>query len=438
MIICFVKDKFIFEVLYNKTHDEMIILYEYSLPIIFISGDQSISDFISVNKYYNEYKHGIYYQIFSWKQNLADSLGCKDYVCCKIHKSMLNDISEDPEFDFRYTGMLYVKSLLLYALQYKLRSIGKNISICKDLDSNKSVNKLMKGYSLPNFKDIYVDYITNGDMNNNLRFKIDKDKLAIEEGVKPFKISMILGSIRDDKMTSWLMGTEVPDLYIKYNTSEDDSNIKVGKYCNNLSIDVSNDNVILPDSINTLLIYIILEQLRHERFIDNNLVRTYGSFIITNDNCDNDIKTRFELHPENGYINTLLFQENVHGKYITLREYLHSETFTVKDFNSILDNIVYVIAMLQSSKYKIVHNNLLCEYIYINFKTSEKPCIKITHFDEASFSIKEKRFSCRTRKQKDFFNNYDYYTFFNDLDKYFTGKDRSYLETVKINVINTK
>ena len=77
-------------------------------------------------------------------------------------------------------------------------------------------------------------------------------------------------------------------------------------------------------------------------------------------------------------------------------------------------------------------------YIYINFKTSEKPCIKITHFDMASFSIKEIRFSCRTSKQKDFFNNYDYYTFFNDLDKYFTGKDRTYLETVKINVINTK
>ena len=108
--------KFIFQKLPPKSYDEMRILYEHSLPIIFISGDQSLTDFVSYNRYFiNNFKYSIYYQIFSWKQNLAESLGANEYICFKISSEVLNSLAYNPDFDFRYKGMLYIHSLLLYS-----------------------------------------------------------------------------------------------------------------------------------------------------------------------------------------------------------------------------------------------------------------------------------------------------------------------------------
>ena len=115
----FSNDKLHFEKLPLKTYEEMRNLYEHSIPIIFISGDQSITDFLSVNKYKNSDDLSIYYQIFEWKQNFADSLGSKYFICFKMEKDTLDDIVTNPTFDFRYKGMLFIHSVLLYALKYK-------------------------------------------------------------------------------------------------------------------------------------------------------------------------------------------------------------------------------------------------------------------------------------------------------------------------------
>ena len=142
--------RFTFEKLPQKSYDEMRVLYEHCLPIVFISGDQSLTDFITLNKYYiNNYNYGIYYQIFSWKQNLAESLGSKNYICFKINSTILNELAYNPNFDFRYRGMIFVHSLLLFALQYKL---GLN-NICIDLDSKKTIYKLIDDYKFRDLKN---------------------------------------------------------------------------------------------------------------------------------------------------------------------------------------------------------------------------------------------------------------------------------------------
>ena len=204
--------RFTFEKLPQKSYDEMRVLYEHCLPIVFISGDQSLTDFITLNKYYiNNYNYGIYYQIFSWKQNLAESLGSKNYICFKINSTILNELAYNPNFDFRYRGMIFVHSLLLFALQYKL---GLN-NICIDLDSKKTIYKLIDDYKIPRFEKLYENYIHNGDINNNLNYTIEFEELIITENSDPFNINMLLGKLKyNNKFSSWLMGTEISDVFL--------------------------------------------------------------------------------------------------------------------------------------------------------------------------------------------------------------------------------
>ena len=370
--------RFTFEKLPQKSYDEMRVLYEHCLPIVFISGDQSLTDFITLNKYYiNNYNYGIYYQIFSWKQNLAESLGSKNYICFKINSTILNELAYNPNFDFRYRGMIFVHSLLLFALQYKL---GLN-NICIDLDSKKTIYKLIDDYKIPRFEKLYENYIHNGDINNNLNYTIEFEELIITENSDPFNINMLLGKLKyNNKFSSWLMGTEISDVFLKYTSdSEFEENI-FAIDCNNLYVSLKNSLNFIPKCINTLLIYLILETIRFERHIDNNLIRTFGSFIILDDGCNIEIKSKLKLKL-NKPLNTLLIQENVYGKYMPLDTYLNSDEFDIEIFEKILDNLLFVISVLSTSKYKIVHNNLKCTNIYLVFGTKEQVYIKIINFD---------------------------------------------------------
>lgn len=407
----FHNDKFKFEVLPPKTHEEMKILYEHSLPIIFISGDQSITDFISLNKYYKEFKHGIYYQIFYWKQNFANSLGSKYYISFKITEEVLNKLSTNPIFDFRYKGMLYIHSLLLYALQYKLNV--KNI--CKDLKSRKSIDKLFDKYKLPEFENLYKDYTSpENTRDNNLEIKIHDDILEIRESIEPFNIKMLLGTLQKDNTISWLMGTEVSEIYLKYNEYKNKNNIKFLD-CNTLNIDVKENEITLPENLSILIVYILIEELRQSEYRDigNNFVRTFGSFIIRDDLCNIKIKDKLHLDIKKNNINTLLIQENVIGKYITLEEYILSDKFDIKYLENIINNILYVVGIFMFSEYQIVHNDLVCKNIYLVFE--QNPYVKIVNFDKASFTFGEKRFSSNLSTQKEFSSTYDIQTFITDI-----------------------
>jgi len=420
--------KFIFEKLPPKSYEEMRVLYEHCLPIVFISGDQSLSDFITLNKYFiNNYNYGIYYQIFSWKQNLAESLGLNNYVCFKISSEVLNNIAYNPTFDFRYRGMLFVHSLLLFALQYKL---GLN-NICTDLDSKKTVYKLIEENKIPKFEKLYENYIRNGDINNNLNYTVEFGELIINENNSPFNINMLLGKFKhNNKFSSWLMGTEIPDVFLKYTSDSEFEENVFAINCNDLYVTLKNGLNQIPKSANTLLIYLILETIRFERHIDNNLLRTFGSFVILDDECNTEIKSKLKLNI-NKPLNTLLIQENVYGKYINLDTYINSDRFDTEIFEIILDNLLFVISVLFTSKYKIVHNNLKCTNIYLIFGTDDKVYIKIINFDEASFDLDNYRFCAYSSKQKEFSKSYDIEYFFKDLENRLSGEYLKQLVYIK-------
>ena len=94
---------------------DMFALYQRSIPLVFISGDQSVTDFISTNQYPNQ---DIFYQIMAWKKELAAALGMSQIpsACGKIPAHILVALKNNPHADFRLRGLRLVENTLLFAL----------------------------------------------------------------------------------------------------------------------------------------------------------------------------------------------------------------------------------------------------------------------------------------------------------------------------------
>lgn len=93
---------------------QALALYQRSLPVIMVSGDQSLTDFISVNPYFH--RATVYYQVFGWKRDLAESMGIPaGHGVGRIPSDRLQTMKTDPRADFRLKGLTIVESLLVRA-----------------------------------------------------------------------------------------------------------------------------------------------------------------------------------------------------------------------------------------------------------------------------------------------------------------------------------
>ena len=114
-------------------YEKYVSMFNYCLPDVLITGDQSVTDIISCCKDYN-----IYYQIMPWKQNFAKNLSKitnaqKDYLR-KIRTSCgLQKMSEgkklalrriEEEFDFRKLGKAKLDGIINNA---RLLTTDKNV-----------------------------------------------------------------------------------------------------------------------------------------------------------------------------------------------------------------------------------------------------------------------------------------------------------------------
>jgi len=75
-------------------HRDMLRVYQHSLPVVFISGDQSITDYLSVRK---DFRTSIFYHVFYWKNALAINLGIdltQTPVCGMVTVDILNNIAD--------------------------------------------------------------------------------------------------------------------------------------------------------------------------------------------------------------------------------------------------------------------------------------------------------------------------------------------------------
>ena len=92
----------------------MMGMYQRSLPVVFVSGDQSLTDFLSANKYLEN--AAVYYQVFDWKDELAWACGIpQNHGVGEIPEANLKTLRTNPIVDFRLRGLTIAESLLKYA-----------------------------------------------------------------------------------------------------------------------------------------------------------------------------------------------------------------------------------------------------------------------------------------------------------------------------------
>jgi serine/threonine protein kinase len=185
-----------------------------------------------------------------------------------------------------------------------------------------------------------------------------------------------------------------------------------------LSIQVKGNDIVLPRSIHILLIYVILESIKKDLSIENNLARTFGSFIVKGGKCNKDIKNKLKLTKKDNTLDTVLIQDNIEDKYLNLNEYMNSVNFKIDDLHIILLSVLRIIYSIFKTKYKIIHNNLKPENIYVNFDNGETIQVKIINFDNASFSINNKRFNTYSE------TTYSFPTLMDNINRSIPGFDK--------------
>lgn len=105
------------------SYDYMLQLYIHSCPVVFISGDQSLADYLSVNLSEKSFGY-VWYEIMEWKQNLAKAISndrwntyANKYI--RFTPEELSVVTENIYNDFRFKGIQFVKGLIRYSKSEK-------------------------------------------------------------------------------------------------------------------------------------------------------------------------------------------------------------------------------------------------------------------------------------------------------------------------------
>ena len=376
-------------------YDGFLKLMEYSLPVVFLTGDQSITDFITINK---NFSYSVYYQIFAWKRLFAYNLtGKKDYsICGKISANILEKLKGRLIYDFRFVGIIIIQSTLIYALQYLLNKIDPTIKLCETINTPEKLydviysTDVVKKSKTIKHSDFFT-YIPNIILEDNILYYKHRQILDLD---------FILGNLRNNTI-DWLPGSDLNELLLKYESGIQPKNIL--KYnCDMLNIKVEKQNS-LSSSLHNLLIYSLIQNIYdRDKFLTKHLTKIYGNYILTKE-CNDNVKKRFNIYEIEGieYLNNLLIIDNFYDKYINLKQLILNIVTLKQDFNIIFDIFRQFINIVRTldTVYKIKYNNLNLEDIFT--EQSNNPN------DYLSYNIKLNNFSKSLFKINDIFSDND-------------------------------
>jgi hypothetical protein len=137
-------------------YEKYVSMFNYCLPDVLITGDQSVTDIISCCKDYT-----IYYQIMPWKKNLAKNLSKvtgaqEDYLrkvrdSCGLQKmsdnKKLNLRKLESQFDFRKLGKAKLDGIVNNArLLTKNKDVKKYVEFVLNSRKKSTIVKKLKNY----------------------------------------------------------------------------------------------------------------------------------------------------------------------------------------------------------------------------------------------------------------------------------------------------
>ena len=190
---------------------QALALYQRSLPVIMVSGDQSLTDFISVNPYFH--RATVYYQVFNWKRDLAQSMGIPaGHGVGQIPSAQLHMMKTDPRMDFRLRGLTIVESLLVRAWNNRQ---GHAVNGCPQFTQCTGGNQLgVDGYA--RFVKAILDY--EGDFLYEVHPMPGADGSASVQLKMPPGVQDFVGNLQflPDYMANWFKGSKAGNILLNF------------------------------------------------------------------------------------------------------------------------------------------------------------------------------------------------------------------------------
>lgn len=419
------KSPFEFKKRPSLSQQEMLGLFQHSIPITFLSGDQTSIEFISIN---DSDRINLYYMTFYWQRAFAESLG----ITVKNYANRINGAGstiinrtkflQNISNNFNITGMSQVENLIAYAIKKSkitCENVDKrNITLRLNdgtflyqfnLESDKLVFKLrdnsfITDYIKGKYSPISQDYpdilISSFDKNRNCKdeqlfsIAIDNEIYTCEDFMNvncnnPDEMNKIanftehdMQFIKESCLSSCGSDLCKKDVFIKY--FNNDENYKIIPVKNNdythFYIDtltkLDNSVISIPIHINSMMINKILndriinsEEQEDEIDLDTTLVKSYATIVNTE---MSGAKTAMLRNPNINSYNPngiFLFQQYIQDS-IPLRDFIRTKTLSPTNFNKLL--LLIIITLRKLKDIQLVHNDLWLNHILVvKYNTEE-------------------------------------------------------------------
>jgi len=402
------KSPFEFATYPNLPVKEFLGFCQHSVPISFLSGDNSVMEFISVNR--NPIIK-IVYQSFYWKRALAKALGVKlegeKLDTCGMATIDRAKFIRNVGNNFGITGMAQVESLIA-------RSVNGGNLTCENTDRRTIATRLLD----PNH---FVYNVNTDGVLLNLSLVDNSFNTGLING----EYILNEGSI----LSSWINKSE-KNLFVKFIEYRQHMNGTCKNFTINLNENglkntwVNNETLRLnevPDCINAIIANNYINQMiKEKKRMNDMLVHTYAT-VMNDINCGG--KKANEMFGGGGPAGVFILQEFIHGTQ-TFGDLFRLGTAPSELICKLLAQLYDIIWTLQE-KFQMVHNdlsdsNILVEYLAepreykINGTTFKcHYSVRVIGFDNASVNIQNSGLRIISQsgwdyKCKEFRNYYDF------------------------------
>ena len=340
--------------------NDMLGYFQHSLPIAYLSGDNTPAEFISVNRA-PELK--LFYMAFYWKRALANALGVTvadgngGYNAAGLATIDRVQFLRNIGNNFGITGMKQVENLMINVI------LGRQ-QACENTDFHTIATRVMTGNHF--VFNVHFDPVGSW----NLRFRLPDNSLntnMLQGDWKP----MSGGQASDVASTSW--GANRPsDVFVKFlgcaipvdNCKEFNYDLSVsGKGEKSGKIEV----VTAPQCISSMIMSRILNELMKEESANKYLVRTYAT-ILNNGKCG--ATNASQNMGKDGQTGLFLIQDLI-PETVMFREAFRCRVLSVDDFYKFMFQLTWILIFLQE-QIQFVHNDLWGANVLLEHYGDEK------------------------------------------------------------------
>jgi hypothetical protein len=410
------KSPFEFAIYPNLPVNEFLGFCQHAVPISFLSGDNSVMEFISVNR--NPILK-IVYQSFYWKRALAKALGVKlegnRLDTCGMATIDRGKFLRNVGNNFGITGMAQVESLLA-------RQLTNGDLPCKNNDHRTISTRLLDSnhfvYNVSTKDGVVLNFsLADNPFNTDL----------ITGGYKKLR-----GSARDVLLAAWAKKSQ-ENLFVKFIDSK-----VTFDHCTEFEINLNNEELKLksiwvnngalrvnevPDFINAIIANNYLNQVIKEKLrMKDMLIYTYATVISNGHgkNCGGKRASEMFGNKDTGvfilqefipHTTTFgdMFKLGKEGPMLIykLLAQLYDVLWTLQDkfklvHNDLHGSNILVEHLAEPQKYKINNTTFTCQY-----------SVRVIDFDHAAVNIQNSRVRVVSKsgwkyKCKEFRNYYDF------------------------------